>query len=1114
MVSTRSSTKREQERKNEMEQNQEVIINQQQQTPQIGNEEKKNPDKTVILEVGSIKSEQRKNAEPKPNCSRKTNDSGSKKSSSSAVARKKKLELEAAEAKARIEMDLIEKRLQLDLVKIDEEYSSHAESDRASTRSEVERWLERSQQEQEAPHTHDHGTTRGSRCPSAAVATGTDGPVQQLVAALKELVSTSSTENQQTKLLSRISTPKELPMFTGDPMDWLQFKQAFEESTRVCSFSEIENMWRLRKCLRGPAKDCVAALLMSGTSSGTVMSTLELQFGNPDVILTKIQLEIKKLHPLPQEYHKEIVTQTCPAAACDAEGCGQPHHRLLHYVPSQNSRQEDSGSGTEQVLEQDNQTETVTHININKCQVLLKVVPINIYGPNGIIRTTALLDDGSSVSLISTALAAQVGVRGRRECLRVRGAWDSNELVCDTQLIDLSISNNAGTMFTISARSVNNLNLPKQNLSLVNCDTYPHLQKIKSDLNNRLLKPEILIGQDNYHLIVPLEIMMGSPREPCATRTPLGWCVHGMVPAQASSSRGAHHSTMFITNSTENASQNNQILHEIHDDLRRFFSIDSMGVAAKIRQNSEDVRAQEHLEQTSELIDGQWYVGLPWKDEQFVTVNSYPTALTRLKGVEQKMKKDDKYAQRYIERIQHLFDNDYAKPLEDLSITPKTWYLPHFGVDNPNKKKLRLVYDAAAKTEGLSLNDYLLRGPDLLMSLMGIMLRFRENKIAITGDIRDMYLRVKIKCEDQHAFRFLYRSEPNEPVHTYIMTSLIFGANCSPFIAQFIKNKNAQRFESSMPAAAKAIYTQHYMDDYIDSLPSEQEAKQLMRDVTYIHKQGNFEICNWNCNREKLINDTLKETLVANEVRFKVDQQYKGERTLGLLWQPAEDTLGFDVSLKKIPEYVTNGKQRPTKRDILRVVMSIFDVYGFLSPFTINGKIILQEAWQLQINWDEPVPEVIYNKWIKWINQLKSMNEVRLPRHYQAAASASETASDSVSNEPCGGAPTLAPSKPIVDCYTNLQLHIFCDASLKAICSVAYWRWINNNNNVRLAFIASKCRVATVKPISVPRMELQAAVLSARLAETIIKEHRIKPEKRIFWSDSTTVLHWIKIRFS
>jgi hypothetical protein len=73
--------------------------------------------------------------------------------------------------------------------------------------------------------------------------------------------------------------------------------------------------------------------------------------------------------------------------------------------------------------------------------------------------------------------------------------------------------------------------------------------------------------------------------------------------------------------------------------------------------------------------------------------------------------------------------------------------------------------------------------------------------------------------------------------------------------------------------------------------------------------------------------------------------------------------------LKKLAENIVNGKERPSKRDILRVIMSIFDVYGFLSPFTINGKLIIQQAWQLQINWNEPVPDIIYEKWLKWIGR-------------------------------------------------------------------------------------------------------------------------------------------------
>ncbi|XP_047024130.1 uncharacterized protein LOC124633081 [Helicoverpa zea] len=89
-------------------------------------------------------------------------------------------------------------------------------------------------------------------------------------------------------------------------------------------------------------------------------------------------------------------------------------------------------------------------------------------------------------------------------------------------------------------------------------------------------------------------------------------------------------------------------------------------------------------------------------------------------------------------------------------------------------------------------------------------------------------------------------------------------------------------------------------------------------------------------------------------------------------------------------------------------------------------------------------------------------------------------------------------------------MHVFCDASVKAFCAVAYWRWIDHDENIRVASIASKCRVAGNKPTTVPRLDLQAAVLASRLAETITNEHKMKAVRRVFWSDSTSVLHWIK----
>lgn len=224
--------------------------------------------------------------------------SKSKRSSSSVAARKAKLELEAAEAKAKIQMNLIDKKLAAEMADLDEECHSQMSSQSSThTRSQVEKWLETSQHNLNTQPAPDHGLILGAPCLPATGTVDTEGTVKMLASALKDLTAAAASTNNghNTKLMSRIiCNPRDLPTFEGDPMDWLQFKQAYSESTQLCSFTPKENLWRLRKCLRGQAKEAVSALLISATSPEDVMSTLELQFGNPDVILSKIMLNLKK----------------------------------------------------------------------------------------------------------------------------------------------------------------------------------------------------------------------------------------------------------------------------------------------------------------------------------------------------------------------------------------------------------------------------------------------------------------------------------------------------------------------------------------------------------------------------------------------------------------------------------------------------------------------------------------------------------------------------------------------------------------------------------------------------------------------------------------------------
>lgn len=1249
--------------------------------------------------------------------------------STSVKARRAQLLLEAAQEKAQLQMELIDKKLAVDLAELDSN-SSQSLADMEPAESEVgsrvEKWLQTSQEVKTQCVTI--GNDDDALCPAhrqdailqqmgdagplppvtentsqqhrplpvmTPMRNGTEDTMHMLACALKDLAAAATTNANQpgtnVKMLNRLCTPKDLPKYDGDPLEWLQFKQAYEESSQVCNFSDRENLWRLRKSLHGRAKEAVTALLIGATSPDVVMSTLQLQFGNNDIIISRILQDISKLRPMSQEYHKEIVSfsikvkncvaavtaigcedylkgmnivstvlsklptvliskwtdycypllsenakpklvilseflsaeaqkitqcsvnisfvqnyknsnndkyksqivllnenkhsenenrstkcgfcpfknhalpdckkfkkalrkdrwtyvkrhgvcfkcltsrhnkESCPATACDIDNCGQLHHRLLHYNVNKNNVEVPSTSENEsKPPETDTPVETVTYIN--KCnKVLLKTVPILIHGPKGTSRSVALLDDGSTVTLISDELASRVGLHGYKQSMRVCGAWDNTELVCDSEIININLSNiEDNNKFTIKARSVKNLNLPVQNQSSVNLNDYELRPEIKSVISDGQCKPEILIGQDNYHLLLPLEIIKGKLTEPYVTRTPLGWCIHGRVRASSLDMKATPtlQSTLFINEEDCEPSETERILRDIHEEIRQSYSLESLGVSNKPRQNADDVRAWEHLERSSKLIDGRWYVGLPWKDPKSTMPDSRTNAIRRLCGVEKKMKSSDDYATRYQERIVHLLTNDYASQIETKEDAKRTWYLPHFGVDNPNKQKLRLVFDAAATSNGVCLNDYILKGPDLLVSLYGTMLRFREHKIAVTGDIRDMFLRIKIIKEDRDTLRFLWRKSPEHEVNIYAMSSLIFGANCSPFIAQFIKNKNAELHKSTMPSAVQAIQKQFYMDDYIDSFEEEKTATKTVNEVSYIHSRGGFDIRNWTSNHQVILNNLPQESLRATEVKFKIGQQYDGERTLGLMWNPKDDTLGFDVSFKRIPAHIIAGQKKPTKREMLKVIMSIFDVFGFLAPFTIKGKIMLQDTWRSGISWDDEIPDEIYAKWSEWLNVLKYINTIRLPRHYESATRTTTTSAtrptastrsaetatmddDARASETADGPSASALNSDTYERsgYTNLQLHVFCDASTKAMCAVAYWRWLDNNKQVRVAFVSSKCRVAPVKYVSVPRLELQAALIGSRLAETLINEHRIKTVKKYMWCDSATVLHWIR----
>ncbi|XP_062710974.1 uncharacterized protein LOC134289009 [Aedes albopictus] len=200
-------------------------------------------------------------------------------------------------------------------------------------------------------------------------------------------------------------------------------------------------------------------------------------------------------------------------------------------------------------------------------------------------------------------------------------------------------------------------------------------------------------------------------------------------------------------------------------------------------------------------------------------------------------------------------------------------------------------------------------------------------------------------------------------------------------------------------------------------------------------------------------------------------------------WDTISDTFTFKIP-KRCCQELLSGEQVPTKREVLRILMSVYDPLGLLANVLMYLKVLLQEIWISKIGWDEPIHEQHQEKWRIWLSVLHKVDTVSINRCYRTL-----TSSSTVSNV--------------------VQLHVFVDASEKGYAAVAYFRF-EERNTIECAFVTAKTRVAPLKYMSIPRLELQAAVIGTRLAKMIGDTHRIPVRERFFWSDSRDVLFWIR----
>ena len=404
-----------------------------------------------------------------------------------------------------------------------------------------------------------------------------------------------------------------------------------------------------------------------------------------------------------------------------------------------------------------------------------------------------------------------------------------------------------------------------------------------------------------------------------------------------------------------------------------------------------------------------------------------------------------------------------------------TWYLPHHGVINPNTSKVRVVYDAAARFAGTALNKELLRGPLLNNSLVGVLMRFRKDEVAVASDIESMFHRVACREDDTDALRFLWwDGSLDEPPSDYKMTVHLFGKADSPCIAAWALQQTAADNEAAFGEEIREIVKKNFcVDGGLFSKQSTEQAVHSSLELIRMLRKGNFRLTKFISNEKDLLAAIPAEERTIKNLDL---DKLPIERALGQQWNIDTDTFGVKTS----PPLARPGSD--TRRGCFSTLSSIFDPLGMIGPVLLPAKRVLQKTWQLKLLWDEKLPEDLLKDWNKWKENLTVLNHVTIPRCYFP-----------------GGCSLDA----------TFPLHHFSDASEVGYGTVSYLRRETVDGRVDCAFIMAKSRTAPLQFVSVPRLELQAATIAVRMHRLILKEIDLVMSATFFWTDSKITLQYI-----
>lgn len=637
---------------------------------------------------------------------------------------------------------------------------------------------------------------------------------------------------------------------------------------------------------------------------------------------------------------------------------------------------------------------------------------------------------------------------------------------------------------------------------------YPHLRPILNKIPS--VDPDapilLLLGRDILRVHKVREQLNGPNDTPYAQRLDLGWVIVGEVclgtahrPLSVNVYRTHVHSngrTSYLTPCPKQI-QVKECIGEIPKHLTMSSEYDVKLGARKTTDNlgctvfqrtQDDDKPGLSVEDNVflEIMDrnvfqdsaNSWVAPLPFRSPRSRLPNNRDQAMKRLTSLRKTLDKKPEMKRQFIEFMQKLFDNDHAEHAPPVDKEEESWYLPMFGVYHPQKPdQIRVVFDSSAEFEGMSLNKVLLSGPDLNNTLLGVLMRFRKESIAVTADVQQMFYCFVVREDHRDYLRFLWYEDNNleKRVTEYRMKVHVFGNSPSPAVAIYCMRRAALQGENDYGIDAKHFVVRNfYVDDGLTSVSTSEEAVDLLKNTQRMLAESNLRLHKIASNSKTVMEAFPKEDHAKDlkDLDLGVDE-LPVQHSLGLSWNLETDSFNFQV----------NQEEKPfTRRGILSTVNSLFDPLGFLAPVIVRGKALLRELSSEQNDWDAPLSKERQGEWNEWRNSLMTLEHLQIKRPYVPV--------------------------PLSATQRN-ELCFFSDASTVAIGAVAYLRVVDADNQCQVGFVMGKAKLAPHPAHTIPRLELCAAVLAVEMYETIRDEIDEEIDSVRFFTDSRVVLGYI-----